>query len=405
MKLVVVASSLDLGTRFGCVPAWWQLLKGLYEIGVEVIASPYQGPPVESLWWRAAPNPCWTHARLFELARGAGRAVLRRLPGTLAPTTRGDRPAAGETATERATRAAVRRIVLPRWERHLSEILESEGDVDAILVLGVPLNHLTGLPQALRRRFGRVTLAYYDGDVPASLPQFRGFASGFRIYSGAEPDEWDLFLSNSSGGVPFLEEIGARNVRVLPYAADPDVYRPVPVAQDVDAFFYGFGAEYREDWLRRMVAEPSRALPGARFAGRVTGMDGVDLGRLEQVPYASFSRLREHCCRARLNLCVTRGAHASVPGSSSMRPFELAALGCCIVSNPYAGIEEWFAPGSELVVVDEQADVAQVYRELLADEPRRRAMGAAARARVLAQHTFRHRAEALRGWLDASRGT
>ena len=57
MKLLFVVSSLDLTQPFSATPAWWQLLKGLYEIGVEVIATPYQGPAIESLWWRAAPNP------------------------------------------------------------------------------------------------------------------------------------------------------------------------------------------------------------------------------------------------------------------------------------------------------------------------------------------------------------
>ncbi|MEL7672203.1 MAG: hypothetical protein AAGU78_00525, partial [Chloroflexota bacterium] len=57
MKLFVIVSSLDLTQPFSATPAWWQLFKGLYEIGVEVIAAPYQGPAIEAPWWRAAPNP------------------------------------------------------------------------------------------------------------------------------------------------------------------------------------------------------------------------------------------------------------------------------------------------------------------------------------------------------------
>ncbi|MBC7811749.1 MAG: hypothetical protein H7175_11410, partial [Burkholderiales bacterium] len=57
MKLLIVPASLDLTQPFSATPSWWQLLKGLYEIGVEVIATPYQGPAIETLWWRAEPNP------------------------------------------------------------------------------------------------------------------------------------------------------------------------------------------------------------------------------------------------------------------------------------------------------------------------------------------------------------
>ncbi|NLF78583.1 MAG: hypothetical protein GX573_23055, partial [Chloroflexi bacterium] len=54
MKLLVIVSSLDLTQPFSATPAWWQLFKGLYEIGAEVIATPYQGPAIEAPWWRAA---------------------------------------------------------------------------------------------------------------------------------------------------------------------------------------------------------------------------------------------------------------------------------------------------------------------------------------------------------------
>ena len=58
MKILAVASTMDLRQRLGCTPAWWQLWKALYEIGHEVIVTPYLGDPVDSLWWRTYPNPC-----------------------------------------------------------------------------------------------------------------------------------------------------------------------------------------------------------------------------------------------------------------------------------------------------------------------------------------------------------
>jgi spore maturation protein CgeB len=257
----------------------------------------------------------------------------------------------------------------------------------------VPLNHLNGVAAELQRKHGKPVL-YYDGDVPASLPNLRGFASGFRIYQGADPAEYTAFISNSKGGEAALRELGARAVHTLYYGADPDVFSPVDVpAQDVDVLFYGHGREYRQAWIADMIAGPSQALPEARFAVRGTRLG--DLGRAETLPYLSFSKLREYACRSKINLCITRLAHASVYGSSSSRPFELAAMGCCIVANPYAGIEEWFEPGKELFVVESQAEAVELYRHLLAHDSVRRAAGDAARARVLAQHTFRHRARQL----------
>jgi len=387
MKLVVVASSLDLTQPFSSTPSWWQLLKGLYECGVEVIAAPYQGRAIESLWWRAYPNPCQAEGDLFKMARD----LFRRAGKRAAPQDAARR--SGETLADLAVRTWARAYIRPRWERHLAHLLESERDVDAVLFLTTPLNHLTGLPSVLKRRCA-APMIYYDGDVPASLPAFAGFASGFKIYQGADLGEYDLFLSNSLGGCDELRRMGARDVRVLYYAADPAVYSPVELPQDIDVFFYGHTTEYRRDWLDAMITQPSNALGHARFAVRGSGLD-MDLGRAERLPYLSFSKLREYCCRSKINLNITRRAHASVHASSTARIFELAALGCCVVSNPIEGLETWFEPGRELLVVRDAGEATDAIRRLLADEAARRELGRRARERFLREHTYLHRAREL----------
>ena len=112
-------------------------------------------------------------------------------------------------------------------------------------------------------------------------------------------------------------------------------------------------------------------------------------GSTGDVPFNVFARA---ISAARVNLNITRRSHATVPGSSTCRPFELASAGAAIVSNPYAGIERWFEPGSELLVVDDAAEAADAYRSLLDDPGEAEAMGGRARERVLDEHTYAHRA-------------
>jgi spore maturation protein CgeB len=283
--------------------------------------------------------------------------------------------------------------IRPKWEHHLAHFLERERDVDAVLFLTVPLNHLTGLPSALKRHFD-VPMIYYDGDVPASLPSFAGFATGFKIYQGADVSEYDLMLSNSKGGCEELRAMGAHDVRTLYYAADPDVYSPLDLPQDIDVFFYGHTTEYRREWLEAMITQPSKALLDARFAVRGSGLD-MDLGRTERLPYLSFSKLREYICRSKIVLNITRRAHASVHASSTARIFELAAMGCCVVSNPVAGLEEWFEPGREMLVIHDAVEATETIRRLLANEATRREIGHRAHERFLAEHTYLHRAREL----------
>ncbi len=384
MKLLFVVSSLDLAQPFSATPGWWQLLKGLYEIGVDVLATTYQGPAIQSLWWQALPNPVKREGDIFKAVRDTFHRSSAQRPV--------ETPTPSETLVDRMQRRLAQTVIAPRWRAFIDRTLVNHPDTDAVIFLTIPLNHVVGLASYIQQKFGKPVL-YYDGDVPASLPGFAGFSSGFKIYQGADVREYTAFISNSKGGAEKLCEMGARGVHVLYYAADPDLFSPVDVPQDIDVFFYGHTREYREEWIDGMIAYASQQMPEARFA--VRGRQLGNLQRAQMLPYLSFSNLRQYACRSKINLCVTRKAHASVFASSSARPFELASMGACIVSNPYLGVETWFEPGKEIVVVHDRDEAVERYRWLLAHESARRAIGLAARERVLKEHTFRHRAQQL----------
>ncbi|HJQ70069.1 MAG TPA: glycosyltransferase [Blastocatellia bacterium] len=395
MKILFVVSSLDLTKPFSATPAWWQLLKAMYEVGVEVIATPYHGPAIETLWWRAEPNPAKLQGDTFQFARDSVNRFRNNKPQSQLTDN------ADESVSDRLVRRAAKSLVAPLWARHLNRILTEEPDIDALIFLTVPLNQLVGVAAEIQRKHNKPVF-YYDGDLPASLPNLRGFASGFRIYQGSDPSEYTAFISNSRGAAAALGELGARAVHPVFFGVDTDVFSQMDVPrQDIDIFFYGHGREYRSQWIDDMITSASAALPDARFAVRGTKLG--ELGRAEKLPYLSFNKLREYACRSKINLCITRAAHATIRASSSSRPFELASMGACIVANTYVGIEEWFEPGKELFVVSSKEEAIDRYRYLLSHEAERLAVGRAAQARVMKEHTFRHRArqlvEIVRGYL------
>jgi spore maturation protein CgeB len=254
----------------------------------------------------------------------------------------------------------------------------------------------------IRREFS-VPTYYLDGDMPMSLPAYGGYASGVRGYDGADLSEYEAIITNSQSAEPELLRMGARRALTLHFGADPDLFAPLSVAQDVDGFCYAYGSEEREAAIRHMVTAPSLDLP-ARFVVAGARLH-VDLGRAEFVGPVLTSGLRRWAGRARINLNIVRRPHAVHRASSCMRLFELAAMGCCIVSNPIAGIEEWLEPDREVVVASETEAVGPLYTSLLADEPRRRALGEAARRRVLDEHTYRHRAQTLVSFLGKPAST
>jgi spore maturation protein CgeB len=142
-----------------------------------------------------------------------------------------------------------------------------------------------------------------------------------------------------------------------------------------------------------MIGEPSRRLDADFVVG---GPDfRGDLGRarrIADVPFNVFSRV---ISTARLSLNVTRATHANLYASSTARPFELAMSGATIVSNPHDGIDRWFEPGRELLVVSNAEEATAAYQELLDDPGRAEEMGRAARERALDEHTYLHRARRL----------
>jgi Glycosyl transferases group 1 len=385
-KILAVASAIDLDFRYGCTPAWWQLWKGMYDAGVDLVVTPYRGRPVESPWWRVAANPTYREGESYQIVRD----VLARVKGDRYLRRQESHPE--ESGFERLSREAIRRWVTPRWKRHLERLVDRERP-DAIVVFTIPMAHLQGIPEALRARFG-IPIVFYDGDVPMSLPEYGGMDTGFNPYVGADPWEYDLLVTNSEGAIPRLLELGARRAEALFWGADPEFFAPQPVEKEFDVFFYGYGDKFRRDWMKTMIGEPSRSAPELDFA--LGGLDfHGDLGAARTIGDVPFNVFARAISAARVNLNITRRPHATVPASSTARPFELASSGAAIVSNPHEGIDRWFEPGRELIVVENADQAVEAYRELVSDPGQAEEMGRHARERVLDEHTYAHRARRL----------
>ena len=377
MKILIACSTLDLKYKLGCTPSWWQLFKAMHEIGHEVIAVPYLGDPVESLWWRTYPNPCSTESKIYNnYLEGKKR--------------RGKLPKHNEKTNTLLNRFA-EIYVRGKWEKHLNHIIEKEKNIDAVLFVNIPINHIKEIPANIRRKYG-IPVAYLDGDMPTILPQYavdRGFK--FNYYVGADLSEFDAFFTNSKGVIPDLIRLGAKNVHPLYYAIDPELFSPVKVDKTIDVSFFGYGNEYREEWMTKMITIPSKELNGTNFTVAGKGFT-IDLGNANLIGDLSYSAFREFCCKSKICLNITRWSHTSVYASATARIFELAGYGACIVSQPYNGIEEWFEPGKEVIVVNSEEEAVDTYKRLLGDEKERESIASRARERVLREHTFRERA-------------
>lgn len=384
MKILVVSQALDLREKeLGITPAWWQILKGLSELGAEIIAVPYYKRSVQSLWWETYENPnLWKSNAYDRIERWAISLGLGRNKMDF------------RQRNQKLLRFLLRNSVQTKWAGYLRSILTKEKGVDAVLILTVPLNQFSGIPTMIKREFG-IPVVFYDGDTPTSLPSNAGLS--FSFYEGADPSEYDAFIVNSKGSAEEVRKLGAKKVYTVYWGADPGVFNSIDgIEKTYDVGFYGIGSKLREEWITRMLVEPS--LSGnhdhsRKFAICGRAMD-LELGAVQYLDPDALA-YRRFYSQSKVALNIVRRPHATVYASSISRIFELASLGCCILSNPYNGVEEWFKVGEEIQIAKEECEIQETYDWLLSDPDARNRMGEAARRRVLREHTHRHRAQQI----------
>jgi spore maturation protein CgeB len=252
----------------------------------------------------------------------------------------------------------------------------------------------------------RGTRVFYDLDTPVTLDRFRtaGAVEYIPVY-GLRP--FDLVLSYTGGDAlrELAVRLGARRVAPLYGSVDPAHHRPVAPSPrfQADLSYLGTYADDRQAALERLFIEPARRLPRKRFliGGALYPHEfpwAENIWFLRHVPPPEHPAFY---CSSAVTLSVTRAAMAEMGHCPSGRLFEAAACGTPVVSDAWAGLGEFFEPGREILVAETAAEVVDV---LSADPAALRAVGAAARARVLADHTADHRARQLLALLEHGPG-
>jgi spore maturation protein CgeB len=99
-------------------------------------------------------------------------------------------------------------------------------------------------------------------------------------------------------------------------------------------------------------------------------------------------------------LNISRESMARYGFSPATRVFEAAGAAACIITDYWEGIEVFFEPGREILVARSGDEIVALLQSLdRADAAR---IGSAAYLRVLAQHTYAHRAAQVDAVLDSA---
>ena len=249
------------------------------------------------------------------------------------------------------------------------------------------------------------TVLFWDVDAPATLERVAG--DPHDPFRRVIPS-YDLVLTYG-GGQPVIEAyraLGARACVPIYNALDPLTHHPV--APD-DRFrgalgFLGNRLPDREARVREFFFEPARRLAASRFVLGGNGWDR-DAGAPPNVQLIGHVYTRDHNafnCTPRAVININRDSMARFGFSPPTRVFEAAGAGACLIVDAWEGIELFLEPGSEVLIAASGAEVAAHLQELTDAAAVR--IGRAALRRVLAQHTYAHRAQqveqALEGRID-----
>jgi spore maturation protein CgeB len=161
-----------------------------------------------------------------------------------------------------------------------------------------------------------------------------------------------------------------------------------------DLSYLGTWAADRQPLVDALFLAPAAAAPERRF---VLGGSGypADFGWLPNVYFMGHVAPGDHpgfFCSSRATLNVTRADMAAMGWCPSGRLFEAAACGAPIVSDRWPGLDAFFTPGEEILIA---RDAAEVLAALDRSDAELGRIAAAARARVLAEHSSAARAAEL----------
>lgn len=230
---------------------------------------------------------------------------------------------------------------------------------------------------------------FYDLDTPVTLDALaKKQTVEYLPSTGLEP--FDLVLSYTGGRA--LEELkakaGARFVVPLYGSVDPDVHHPVAPRQDLDCAlsYLGTHAVDRQPALELLFLSSAVSLASSRFL-----LSGSQYPKTIQWPanveITEHMRPSDHAVffsSSRATLNITRRAMAEYGYCPSGRLFEAAACKTCILSDWWEGLDSFFVPGEEILIVRSAEDVVSALHRSDADLRR---IAAAAHARALADHT------------------
>jgi spore maturation protein CgeB len=280
-------------------------------------------------------------------------------------------------------------VVYPATEEALGRVLAEARQADVVVkASGVGVFDTELLQGAIRHASPHAIRIFWDVDAAATLDEMRG-APDHPLRDALKQLD---FVFTYGGGDPVVEAyqgFGAGRCVPIYNALDPTTHHPVAPDQRFasDLAFLGNRLPDREARVEEFFLKAAAALPERSFLIGGNGWHDKDMPtNVRHLGHVGTAEHNAFNCTPLAVLNVARDSMANIGFSPATRVFEAAGAAACLITDYWEGIEQFLKPDEEVLVARDGQDVAEHVRALTPD--RARAIGQAALARVLAEHTY-----------------
>jgi spore maturation protein CgeB len=269
-----------------------------------------------------------------------------------------------------------------------------------IKISGIGVNDAVLESAVVELKSPRTLVAFWDVDAASTLERMaRSVSDPFlRLIP-----RYDVILTHGGGDALMggYEALGAKICVSLASAFDPERHHPVEPDPRfaADLGFVGDCLPDRADRLETFFIRSANLLREKTFVlGGSHWWDWPLPANINYLGQIAPEDLNAFNCSPTAILSVMRESSLRYGFSPPTRLFEAAAAGACIITDLWPGLEHFLTPGVEVLVARDAVEVARHLQTL--DQNRRRAVGAAARRRMLASHSYAHRAAEFEGLIE-----
>ena len=280
-------------------------------------------------------------------------------------------------------------VVYPATEAAMRDVLAEAGAADIVVKAnGVGVFDRELLEGVIANARADALKIYWDVDAAATLDEMRADA-GHPVRAALPRLDMVLTYGGGDPVVNAYRGFGAAECVPVYNALDPSTHHPVSPDERFacDLAFLGNRLPDREARVEEFFLRAAAAMPERSFLIGGNGWDSKDMpGNVRHRGHVFTAEHNAFNCTPKAVLNVARDSMAHVGFSPATRVFEAAGAAACLITDAWEGIELFLTPDEEVLVARDGQDVAEHLAALTPE--RAQAIGRAALARVLAEHTY-----------------